>query len=239
MPHNRWPIWLKICATALTLAVVFTGIWLAISDTLCAVETDDWVLSKNTHGACLEFWLFRYQTNVQTLASSFIGALGLYYVVRQLKEIVAQNKVTQATLEATLQTQADARRQATAKARVGLSRYSKAVTHLWTYAFRFISASSSEAVLDVREIELAQESIVDILPALYNEERTTAWKAFEDDFNEVVSFLVMRNHGFSLEEMKQAVLDAERAPGSDEEIARRAMALSVKILQVRHLFLAP
>ncbi|WP_377838726.1 hypothetical protein [Bosea sp. UC22_33] len=103
MPFRNWPTWLKIVSALLPALVLGWGMWMALRDTLCSVETRDWVLKRPTRGACLEFWLFRYQSawaGMLGAAAALIAALIAWRAVQRQLNYAHQQAEKQSNLRA-------------------------------------------------------------------------------------------------------------------------------------------
>ncbi|QEL26136.1 hypothetical protein FQV39_28655 [Bosea sp. F3-2] len=93
---DRWPI---ITFTALlAFAVGLYATQTLLAGLSCQAELKLVADNKEICGP-VEFWLNRYQTTLQTIVSSTIAVFGLYFVVKQLREITRQNEMTRAALE--------------------------------------------------------------------------------------------------------------------------------------------
>lgn len=230
MKNDRLALWLFGFA-------IFGAIGLAIGNDLTkglceGVKLEDLNDGKAVFG-CREFWFNRYQTTVQTIISSMIGAIGIFFVVQQLIELGRQNDITRSALEANLEADRATRRMFIGKALVAINKFDDAVAHLSHHGLTLIGVDSNE-LYNHAVVAKADEAISDIYPALYTKGSQEEWKKFQRELKVVSLYVKQRLEGYEPDEAKQIFLDAQEAPVDDNDAAQRALGLTVTVIQLRH-----
>lgn len=190
MHFKRLPVWAQILCLLAVASVVTWGFWMAMRDTLCTVETKDWILKRPTRGACFEFWMNRYQATVQTVLSGAIGATGLYFVLKQLRALGDQNEMTRMALASNLRQQEAAERSLRAKAEIGINAYAAATTGLFVELGKTQSTKFDYSEkFDTEKYGIGAQYNADISAALHNDELREAWRVLTKEYNSLLMYV--------------------------------------------------
>ncbi|KRE02583.1 hypothetical protein ASE61_14990 [Bosea sp. Root670] len=192
-------------AVALTVAA-FMHLWQWL-EPACSNEQRRIIMKAAGGVGCFEFWLNRYQTTIQTIISSALAGAGLFFVLKQLKELGQQNKMTRAALEADTREKAAARRLVMARAIVAVGRLGRLagvfLVQIGTLRVdgRFPMSFEELAKTAVE----AHEQTTEIFPALETTEIETDWTEIEARMNSATSYITLRANGYAPSEVAQAL----------------------------------
>lgn len=117
-------------ATLIAVMVALATWWVTAGLNACRPSGKFHDDSMKLANGCIEFWFNRYQTTVQTLFSTVIGAIGILFVVRQLKELAKQNEMARIALEANVHQLRILQEGAKAKAFAAIGNYRNATLHM-------------------------------------------------------------------------------------------------------------
>jgi|HigsolmetaAR206D_1030411.scaffolds.fasta_scaffold13358_2 hypothetical protein len=172
-------------------------------------------------------WWERYQTTIQTVASSVIGAFGIFMVVQQLVALRKQNSVAIGALRLAR----DERQQALLlRKAAAIQSFSLLASSTRTPMFAMLAVivgtkTEYHAEL-VKSVEKKfGDAAATITPALDTEPLLRQWFAIEDAYNSLMPFVACRYAGLSAEQCKEALMDTENVPESDDEALTRAAVL--------------
>lgn len=196
-----------LVSIAITLAIALAlHLWHWLEPT-CSNEQRRIVIKAAGGVGCFEFWLNRYQATIQTIISSALAGAGLFFVLRQLKELGQQNKMTRAALEADTREKAAARRLVMARAIVAVGRLGRLagvfLVQIATLRVdgRFTMTSEELAKTTVE----AHEQTTEIFPALETTEIEADWAEIEDRMNSATGYITLRANGYGPAEAAQAL----------------------------------
>jgi|GEM_PF-6990463 len=177
--------------------------------------------------SCGEFWLSRYQTTVQTIISGAIGAVGLYFVLKQLAGLNQQNEMTRAALQATLRQQEATERGLRAKARVAISTFASASVALFHEAMIADDPAQNRATkINYEPFQKAAAMLGEIAPALDTIEDRAEWTVLHQEYGRLFAYIGACRAGMTLDKIQQAFIDQEQAPKDLVNAAKRAWVLS-------------
>lgn len=174
---------------------------------------------------CIEFWLNRYQTTVQTIASFLLGGAGLYFVVRQISQLIEQNKLISKQLAAH-QSELDASyRVACGRAVVAIEQYQTAAYEILVELLKFRQPDPKLSAIDLDQTaNLARQGTPAIYEVLRTNEVIADWKALAKEFEDLRHYAIMRRQGFGAADIQQLNFD-RKLPQSDDEAEERSLAL--------------
>lgn len=182
---------------------------------------------------CGEFWLNRYQTTIQTVVSFFVGGLGIYFVIRQLKELGQQNYLTRQALEANTKEQASNRRARLASAELALDRGTAIVERLTEESIRAQVVHRPISDKERAEFEAFRLLVTEIYPALETADLVSDWDTIFSEFEQVSAYIIARRRGFSIEESIQVLPWEPLGPTDDEDATNRASSLASRVSSLR------
>lgn len=179
---------------------------------------------------CLEFWLNRYQTTLQTIISGGIGAAGLYFVLKQLAALGQQNEMTRAALEATRRQHDAAERGLRGKARVALGAFSSACIALFHEAIIAGDPTQNRSTqINYEPFQKASAMLGEIAPALDTIELRAEWTVLQEEYNRLFAYIGSCRSGVPLDKVQQAFVDHTQMPANLADAAKRAWGLSTII----------
>lgn len=191
----------------------------------CASPNKRTALKIVEANGCIEFWTNRYQTTIQTIASLLLGGAGLFFVVRQISQLIEQNKLISKQL-ATHQSELDASyRVACGRAVVAVEQYQAAAYEIMGELMRIRQPDLKfvQGDLDQPAI-LARQGTPAIYEVLRAPEVIVDWKALAKEFEDLRQYAIMRRQGFSAADIQQLNFNRD-LPKSDEEGEQRSVAL--------------
>lgn len=227
---ERWPI---VAYTALLMIAVG---WLIITDLIDRMSVDvnlQMIADNKAIYGPREFWLNRYQTSIQTVVSFFVGSLGIYFVIRQLKELGQQNYLTRQALEANTKEQASNRRARLASAELALDRGIAIVERLTEESIRARGLHPPISDTERSEIDAFRLLVTEIYPAFETEDLVSDWDDIFGEFEQVSAYILARRKGFSREESIQVLPWEHLGPTDDRAATNRASLLASSVRNLR------
>lgn len=221
-------------AAALFAAVIGGAIAVGIANNitapLCDAVAIEALAPNEVVFGCLEFWANRYQTTLQTAATVALTVAGLYFVIRQLKEITRQNEITAAALEGRRREQAENRRIVIAKAISGLDYYYTASGILMIEATRQMAMKAPPRKADeIPGIDRTTAANAIVTPALVTREMRARWEAIKNEYAACFAFILANGIQGSAEVFQAHKIGAASIPTDHHEAVARTAGLSASI----------
>lgn len=143
---------------------------------------------------CFEFWASRYQTTFQTAVTFALTLIGLFFVVRQLRELTRQNEMTAAAVDANRRELAASRRITIAQAIAGLDAYrASAGTLLIEVARQMSTGEAPKRADEFPGLDSLTDASAKILPALVTKDLRKKWAEIKDSFVASYTFVLLHN----------------------------------------------
>lgn len=184
---------------------------------------------------CREFWINRYQTTIQTVISGLIGGAGLFFVLRQLREISRQNEMTKRTLEVTNRNSERQYRRAAARALSAIDEYAKISAHLAMHCARLQGQKLpyTGPELSEKDFKEASRGLADIYEVLESDADKAAWMTAQREFDSLTMYISSRREGLEVAQAVQLGGAGYSGPANDAEAMSRAIDLSVALANIR------
>lgn len=138
---------------------------------------------------CLEFWLNRYQTTLQTIISGGIGAAGLFFILRQLAALGHQNEMTRAALEMSLGEAKRSERLMRLRARQAVRNIGSRAFMLQFDALKAFSPKRQQLEYDMKAYIPKEEEQIAIFSALVSQAEIDRWNGLMAEYTTLVSFI--------------------------------------------------
>lgn len=180
-------------AAALFAVVIGGAVALAIAGDIAAPACK--AARAATQGAkdfdfgCLEFWLNRYQTTLQTAITGGIGAAGLFFVLRQLNALSQQNQMTQEALALSLREAKASDRASRLRARQAIRSIAGKAFQLQFESIKAFSPMKKELEIKVEEFVPGEATTLQILGGLYTRAENDEWERLIGAYSELVMFI--------------------------------------------------
>lgn len=180
-------------AIALVLALVGAGhLWAGAADA-CSLATSDLAAEMRKANGCAEFWVNRYQASIQTVISSTIGAVGLYFILAQLHALGDQNEMTRRALESNLRQQHAADRSIKVRAQIGLNAYSAATVGLVADLAKTETPGFDATVkFEAEKYSIAPLHNAEISAALHSQELLETWNQLFKEYGVLLIYVGLR-----------------------------------------------
>jgi hypothetical protein len=143
---------------------------------------------------CREFWLNRYQTTVQTLLSTTVGAVGLYFVLKQLDALGQQNEMTRAALEANTQAHRATQLTVIGKAVSAINKHAAAAGTLSLETVAIMDGTlGTKRKPDPTFYADVAASIPDVYPVLTDKSLVDQWKALKAELDVLQPYILLQS----------------------------------------------
>lgn len=185
---------------------------------------------------CIEFWANRYQTTLQTAATTLLTAAGLVFVVRQLRELTLQNRMTAEALKSTLRAERLAQKTARIRAAFAMEAYAAGAALLYLRAPKMIDRTH-RSVDDAQYWTDMRVKQVDISSGMVDPNLAARWESTRREFDLLFLYFNELKQGRTPRHRSQVLRPTERLPATSDEAMLRLALVQSEMMSLRESLL--